>query len=80
LNYNDILSEIFEEEISNNDILANSIKSYSPIIKVENGSVSLIENKTYDELIPYINVDININRDNKEYFFDLFSIPNIFRK
>lgn len=73
LNYDDLLFDIFEEHIGNKDILANSIKSYSTIITIENRIVRLKDNKTYEDLVPFIKVDINNDRYNKEYFFDLFA-------
>lgn len=75
-NWEIIRDTIFGNEIGNNDILVNSINSYSPIIYIQGGIVRLKENRIYEELTTYINVDINSNRNNKEYFFDLFSIPN----
>jgi hypothetical protein len=76
LNYEEVLLEVFEEQIGNKDILANSIESYSPIITIKKGVISLKDNKVYDDLISFTNVDINSERTNKEYFFDLFSLPN----
>ena len=64
--------DIFKQDIGNIDILINSINTYSPIISIskKNGTVELIDNKNYEDLIPYINVDICNDRNNKEYFFD----------
>lgn len=76
LSWEIIKNDIFQEQIGNNDILINSINAYSPIISITNGLVQLKEGKTFLELEPYINVDINTDRDNKEYFFDLFRLPN----
>jgi hypothetical protein len=76
LNWELVKDAIFREPIGNNDILVNSINTYSPIISVTDGIVELKEDKTYAELEAYINVDINTDRNNKEYFFDLFSLPN----
>jgi len=67
---------IFQQEIGNNDILVNSINSYSPIISITAGVIHLRENKTYTDLQPFIDVDISGDRNNKEYFFDLFTIPS----
>lgn len=75
-NWEDVRNAIFGNEIGNNDILVNSINSYSPILNIRGGIVELKNNKTYEELTNYINIDINANRHNKEYFFDLFTIPN----
>lgn len=76
LNWKEIRDEIFGNEIGNIDILVNSINSYSPILTITAGIVQLKKNKSYEELANYINVDISTSRSNKEYFFDLFSIPN----
>ncbi|PWI28883.1 hypothetical protein DI383_14410 [Flavobacteriaceae bacterium LYZ1037] len=67
--------EIFEGEIGNDDILVNSINAYSTIISINGGLIQLKGGKTYEELTPFINIDVNIDRNNKEYFFDLFIIP-----
>jgi len=76
LDWETVKDAIFHETIGNNDILVNSINTYSPIISITAGVVQLKEGKTYAELETYINVDINLDRNNKEYFFDLFSLPN----
>lgn len=76
LNFENMLNEFFEEQIGNIDILKNSINSYSSVIEVNNGIIILKENKTFEDLAQYIDVDIVIERNNKEYFFDLFTIPN----
>lgn len=68
--------EIFQQVIGNNDILVNSLNNYSPIISITAGVIHLKENRTFAELQPYINVDISGDRNNKEYFFDLFTIPS----
>jgi hypothetical protein len=75
INWKDTTYLLFGDEIGNNDILVNSINSYSPIISIYGEIVQLKKNKTYEELTTFINVDISTNRDNKEYFFDLFIIP-----
>jgi len=72
-----VRGEIFEEEIGNNDILKNSINTYSPIISINGGLIQLKEGRTYEELTSFINIDISIERSNKEYFFDLFVIPEL---
>lgn len=76
IQWNDTRDQIFQQAIGNNDILVNSINSYSPIISITAGVIHLRENKTYAELQPYIDVDISGDRNNKEYFFDLFTIPS----
>jgi hypothetical protein len=77
LEWENVRNDIFSQEIGNNDILVNSINAYSKVISINNGLVELKEGKTYADLAPFIDVDINIDRNNKEYFFDLFDIPNI---
>lgn len=76
LDWPTVSDEIFDGEIGNDDILVNSINEYSPIISIIGGSIQLKENKTYEELTSFLNVDINTDRNNKEYFFDLFTIPS----
>ena len=75
LNWETIRDEIFDGQIGNNDILVNSINTYSPIILISGGQIQLKAGKTYEELTPFLNVDVNLDRNNKEYFFDLFVIP-----
>lgn len=67
--------DIFQQTIGNNDILVNSINLYSPIISITAGVVHLKEGKSFIDLQPFINVDVINDRNNKEYFFDLFTIP-----
>jgi hypothetical protein len=67
-----IKDEIFREEIGNNDILINSINSYSPIIIIENNKVLLKKGMSIEDLPKYIDVDISGDRNDKEYFFDIF--------
>ncbi|WP_439505761.1 HNH endonuclease [Sediminibacterium sp.] len=69
-----ICQEIFGIEIGNQDILKNSIKLYSPILLIEDDIVMISSEKSYEDLLEYINVDILSDRNNKEYFFDLFQI------
>src|SRR5690606_14913970 len=75
LQWDIIKNDIFQQEIGNNDILVNSINQYSPIISITAGVVNLKDSKTYAELEQYVDVDISLDRNNKEYFFDLFSLP-----
>ena len=75
LNWDDILQELFGFEIGNKDILKNSFK-YSPVFDVIGNIIRLKDGLSYNALIPYLEVDINANRENKEYFFDLFNLPN----
>lgn len=69
-----VKTAIFGNEIGNNDILINSINSYSPIIEIRNGRVQLKAGSNYEALEQYVNVDISADRNNKEYFFDLFPV------
>jgi hypothetical protein len=76
IQWNVTRDEIFQQKIGNNDILVNSINAYSPVISITAGVIHLKANKTYTDLQQCINVDISGDRDNKEYFFDLFTIPS----
>lgn len=71
-----IVLDIFKQNIGNTDILINSINAYSPIISINTGIISLKNGKNYEDLVSYINVDISKDRNDKEYFFDLFTIEN----
>ena len=72
LNWDDLKNKIFKVEIGNNDILINSINRYSPIISI-NGTVSLKKGADYADLMQFIAVDTIKDRNNNEYFFDLFT-------
>lgn len=76
LSWDDIKNIIFNGQIGNNDILVNSINSYSPIIKISQ-TVTLKSGNDFDDLEQFINVDTIKDRNNKEYFFDLFTDKNI---
>lgn len=71
LNWDSVLFELFGIEIGNKDILKNSFK-YSPVFEVVGNVIKLKSGVSYSDLSPFLNVDINSNRENKEYFFDLF--------
>src|SRR5690606_37882176 len=68
-------AEIFNTTIGNEDILRNSIKSYSPVISIIKGMIVLKEGRAYEDLVEYIDVDVLDHREDKEYFFDLFPLP-----
>jgi len=79
LNWGLVRDDIFQEQIGNNDILINSINAYSPVIQIRDKTIiTLKEGISYEDLRPFIEVDINSSRLNKEYFFDLFPIPGEF--
>lgn len=72
----DLVSEVLGDEIGNIDILKNSINTYSKVIRIHEGRLKLKENITYNMLSSYLEVEINQDRYNKEYFFDLFLLPS----
>ena len=76
VSWQEIEIDLFGEEIGNFDILRNSINTYSTTIQINNELISLKEGVTYVDLEQYITVDISDNRNDKEYFFDLFSVSN----
>jgi hypothetical protein len=77
IKWNEVKLELFGPELGNEDILINAINTYSPIITIQKKNQVLLKaGQIYDQLEEYIQVDINQNRNNKEYFFDLFSIQN----
>lgn len=73
LQWEEVSNSIFSQRIGNDDILRNSINTYSPLIQIRGGIVSVREGASYDDLTPYVGVDIANDRNNKEYFFDLFA-------
>jgi hypothetical protein len=74
IKWEEIDFELFGEEIGNFDILRNSINTYSDVIRINGKLITLKDGVFYSELENYIKVDISIDRNDKEYFFDLFSI------
>jgi len=76
IDWDETKSEMFHQEIGNNDILVNAINTYSPIIEITGGIVSLRGEADYSRLDSYTNVDVSGDRNNKEYFFDLFQTPS----
>lgn len=73
LPWEEVSNNIFAQRIGNDDILRNSINTYSPAVQIKAGTVSLRDGVGYDDLAPYVRVDITNDRDDKEYFFDLFA-------
>ena len=76
LEWADICHGIFQETIGNEDILSNSINTYSPVIQIRDGMVLLRRGVTYKDLTIYIDIDISNNRNDKEYFFDNFTVAD----
>ena len=79
IDWNEVEVELFGESIGNYDILRNSINTYSSVIQITGQMISLKDHINYSDLELYVTVDINTDRNNKEYFFDLFSLPNEIR-
>ncbi|ANQ48040.1 hypothetical protein MY04_0658 [Flammeovirga sp. MY04] len=75
--WDETINELFGFEIGNKDILKNSF-IHSPILKINNDIIGLKTGFDYDQLSEFINVDINRDSENKEYFFDLFNVENSF--
>lgn len=70
-----------EKPIGNEDILRNALNEYSLVLDIrkiakEPHTISLKDGKTYDDLIPYINVDTCLTGIDSEFFFDLFELKN----
>lgn len=76
INWEEIEVDLFGETIGNFDILKNSINEYSDVIQIIDKIVSLKSNVAYSDLEPHTEVDVISDRNNKEYFFDLFTLPN----
>lgn len=76
------LDDIFSGiSLGNLDILKNTLNEYSPILKVERSVsgdyfIGIKNNKSYNDLKSYLNIEINSDRNDKEYFFDLFKLPH----
>jgi len=76
IQWKDIEFDLFGESIGNFDILRNSINTYSSVIQITNQTISLKQNTNFGDLKEYLSVDTIIDRNDKEYFFDLFFLPN----
>lgn len=77
----DTLNEIFGMNIGNLDILRNTFNSYSPVLDIKKNNeseyiISLKSNLSYCDLDIYRNIIINLDRNDKEGFFDFFRLPN----
>ncbi|MGJ8684731.1 MAG: HNH endonuclease [Nonlabens sp.] len=76
IEWDEIEIELFGEIIGNFDILKNSINEYSNVIKIEQKLISLKDGIKYSDIKSHILADVSDERNNKEYFFDLFPMPN----
>lgn len=76
IKWSTVSTELFTQAIGNTDILINSINTYSPVISITAGQLHLKPEAKYSDLGQYVDVDISLDRNNKEYFFDLFVIPS----
>lgn len=73
LNWNDVKNGIFKEEIGNDDILVNTINSYSDLFNIKNNRITLKDGVDKDDLINFIFTTSFTDRNDKKAFFDLFS-------
>ncbi len=80
LSWDGVSNSIFSQRIGNIDILRNSIHAYSPAVQIRGGRVLLRDGISYNDLVPYVAVDITNDRDDKEYFFDLFASGDEFAR
>ena len=75
-NWNNIKNDIFKETIGNDDILINTINTYSSLFSVKSGTVTLKEN-VRDEDISKTTEDLGMfQRNDKRKFFNRFSLPH----
>ena len=78
--WNETLQDIFDSILGNEDALKSAIKNFSPILDIVKNQdgisvITLKPNKSYEELNSYINLGLNLDNNDKEEFFDLFSLP-----
>ena len=75
--WKDVKAKVFEEEIGNDDILVNTINSYSDIFEVKGNKLKLRDGVAYNDLNKYI-FDYQIpERNDKKYFFNFFNTENL---
>lgn len=67
--FSKLLNETFKDEIGELDILKNLINRYSDFLKVE-------DNKIKIEIKGKQNMEINVDRNDKKFFFDSFNENN----
>jgi hypothetical protein len=72
IDWGTIKSLLFIEEIGNDDILVNTINSYSDVIEIVKGNVQLKADVIYDDLKEFVVSNELIDRNDKVTFFDLF--------
>jgi len=78
--WDQVKTEIFNEDIGNDDILNNTINAYSDVIQIKNGQLQLKSDSSvykdlaieYADLNPYIISSELDNRNDKTAFFNLF--------
>lgn len=80
LDWETTIQYIFGTELGNRDILRNSF-GYSPVFEISKNStkdytIKLKNGINYSDLKKYIDIDILTQRENKEYFFDMFNIES----
>lgn len=78
--WNETLQDIFGSILGNKDALKAAIRDFSPILNIVKNQdgifvIALKPNKSYEELNSYINLGLTLDNDDKEEFFDLFSLP-----
>jgi len=78
LSWLDAKSYLFKEVIGNDDILTNTINSYSDIIHIKNNQVSLKDGATASDLSTFILSTNLTDRNDKKGFFDLFNVNDYY--
>lgn len=72
INWDDAKMEMFGESIGNDDILINTINTYSEVVQIKNNKLQLKEGVIFDDLTHFIFQNTFTDRNNKKAFFELF--------
>ena len=72
VDWNEAKNSVFGEEIGNDDILINTINTYSDVIEIRSGILKMKDGVVSDDLAKFV-IDTKLtDRNNKESFFNLF--------
>jgi 5-methylcytosine-specific restriction enzyme B len=72
IDWDEAKMSIFKEQIGNDDILINTINSYSDVIQIKGGNLQLKEGVFYEDLSEFIIVSNFLERNDKKSFFHSF--------
>lgn len=73
INWIEAKDELFKETIGNDDILTNALNIYSDFIEIKGNVLKIKDGVEYDDLTSVIFEINDINRNDKESFFNFFN-------